>query len=403
MDLPAVPSALLDALKAAATEAGVPRLALVGGVVRDLLLHQRHGRPWTGVPDLDWVVEGSAAHLADVLQERCGTERVSGVQHHGQFGTVALNLDGVPLDLATARQEHYPGPAQNPVVQPGSLAADLVRRDLTINAMALDLMSGELIDPHGGQSDLAAGRLQFLHPGSISDDPTRVIRAARYGARLGIDLGSEALEQVGATVAAWPWAWHVGNAPETAPPALASRLRMELERLLDHEPWPIALDLLESWQAMALVDPCLQRDPERTRRLRWGQRLGLPLMTALLAAAADPGAVARRLQIPGQQQQWLERLPSLQGWLASHPLPIQASPDAWTTALERGGWPPQTVALMVTLRPAAWRPLLRWWGRWRHLQSPQSARQLMAEGWQPGPTLGEELRRRRGVLLDQGR
>ncbi|QNJ27966.1 CCA tRNA nucleotidyltransferase [Synechococcus sp. A15-24] len=403
MDLPAVPSALLDALKAAATEAGVPRLALVGGVVRDLLLHQRHGRPWTGVPDLDWVVEGSAAHLADVLQERCGTERLSGVQHHGQFGTVALNLDGVPLDLATARHEHYPGPAQNPVVQPGSLAADLVRRDLTINAMALDLISGELIDPHGGQSDLAAGRLQFLHPGSISDDPTRVIRAARYGARLGMALGAEGLEQVGATVAAWPWSWQVGDAPETAPPALATRLRMELERLLDHEPWPIALDLLESWHAMALVDPCLQRDPERTRRLRWGQRLGLPLMTALLAAAADPWAVARRLQIPGQQQQWLERLPSLQGWLASHPLPVQASPDAWTTALERGGWPPQTVALMVTLRPAAWRPLLRWWGRWRHIQSPQNARQLIAEGWQPGPGLGEELRRRRGVLLDQGR
>ena len=403
MDLPAVPSALLDALKAAATEAGVPRLALVGGVVRDLLLHQRHGRPWHGVPDLDWVVEGSASHLSDVLLERCGTGRVTGVQHHGQFGTVALDLDGVPLDLATARQEHYPGPAQNPVVQPGSLAADLVRRDLTINAMALDLISGELIDPHGGQRDLAAGRLQFLHPGSISDDPTRVIRAARYGARLGMALGSEARKQVSATVAAWPWAWRAGDAPEKAPPALASRLRMELESLLDHEPWPIALDLLESWQAIALVDPCLQRDPERTRRLRWGQRLRLPLMPALLAAAADPGAVARRLQIPGQQQQWLDRLPSLQAWLASDPLPIQRSPDAWTTALERGGWPPQTVALMVTLRPAAWRPLLRWWGRWRHIQSPQSARQLIAEGWQPGPGLGEELRRRRGVLLNKGR
>ena len=352
-DLPAVPSALLMPWRQPPKP--VCRDRRCGGGA-DLPLHQRHGRP--GVSDLD-CGEGSAAHLADAraLQDRTG-ERCSASR---KFGTVALNLDGVPLDLATARQEHYPGPAQNPVVQPGSLAADLVRRDLTINAMALDLISGELIDPHGGQSDLAAGHLQFLHPCSISDDPTRVIRAARYGARLGIDLGSEALEQVGATVAAWPWAWQAGDTPETAPPALASRLRMELERLLDHEPWPIALDLLESWQAMALVDPCLQRDPERTRRLRWGQRLGLPLMTALLAAAADPGAVARRLQIPGEQQQWLERLPSLQGWLGSHPLPIHASPDAWTTALERGGWPPQTVALMVTLRPAAWRPLLRWW------------------------------------------
>ncbi|MFL2496934.1 MAG: CCA tRNA nucleotidyltransferase [Parasynechococcus sp.] len=403
MDLPAVPSALLDALKAAAIEAGLPRLALVGGVVRDLLLHQRHGRPWQGVPDLDWVVEGSAARLAEVLLDQCGPERVTAVQHHDQFGTVALKLDGVPLDLATARQEHYPAPGDNPVVQPGSLAADLVRRDFTINAMALELISGALIDPHGGQSDLAAGHLQFLHPGSVSDDPTRVIRAARYGARLGMDLGSEARRQVGETVAAWPWAWQTGDAPQAAPPALASRLRMELERLLDHEPWPVALDLLVSWQAMDLVDPGLQRDADRTRRLRWGKRLGLPLMSSLLAAAVDPGAVARRLQIPGQQLQWLERLSALQSWLASNPLPLQSSPDAWTTALEDGGWPPQTVALMVTLRPPAWRPLLRWWGRWRHLQSPQSARQLMAEGWQPGPTLGEELRRRRGVLLDQGR
>ena len=77
MDLPAVPSALLDALKAAAVEAGLPRLALVGGVVRDLLLYDRHNRPWHGVPDLDWVVEGSAAHLSEVLLERCGPVRVT--------------------------------------------------------------------------------------------------------------------------------------------------------------------------------------------------------------------------------------------------------------------------------------------------------------------------------------
>merc|ERR1711995_30972 len=98
---------------------------------------------------------------------------------------------------------------------------------------------------------------------------------------------------------AWPWAWHVGDAPETAPPALASRLRMELERLLDHEPWPVALDLLVSWQAMALVDPGLQRDAERTRRLRWGKRLGLPLMSALLAAASDPGDLQAARHRPG--------------------------------------------------------------------------------------------------------
>ena len=129
MELPGVPSGVFEALKGAVREAEMSRLALVGGVVRDLLLHRRHGRPWTGVPDLDWVVEGEASRLAEVLMTRCGPQRVTAVQEHGAFGTVALQLDGVPLDLATARQEHYPAPAQNPVVQAGTLTADLVRRD----------------------------------------------------------------------------------------------------------------------------------------------------------------------------------------------------------------------------------------------------------------------------------
>ena len=403
MELPGVPIAVLDDLKAAALDAGMPRLALVGGVVRDWLLHRRHGRPWAGVPDLDWVVEGEAARLASALQCRCGSQRVTAVQEHGAFATVALQLDGVPLDLATARQEHYPAPAQNPVVQAGTLTADLVRRDFTINAMALDLISGELVDPHGGQADLEQGLLAFLHDASVCDDPTRVIRAARYAARLGLRLSPEAHHQLLQTVACWPWAWHPGDPPESAPPALATRLRMELDRLLEREPWREALNLLDQWQALPLLDAGLQHDPERTRRLSWGARLGLPLLPLLLAGAADPLAVARRLQIPGQQQQWLAQMLALRCWLVEKAPSLDASPSVWATALEQQGWSPEAVALMVALQPQQWRPLLRWWGRWRHVVSPLTARELIASGWQPGPGLGEELRRRRRWLLDQGR
>ena len=134
----------------------------MGGVVRDWLLHRRHGRPWAGVPDLDWVVEGEAARLASALQCRFGSQRVTAVQEHSAFATVALKLDGIPLDLAMARQETYPAPAANPVVQAGTLQADLARRDFTINAMALDLVSGELIDLHHGQKDLVSGQLLSL-------------------------------------------------------------------------------------------------------------------------------------------------------------------------------------------------------------------------------------------------
>ena len=365
MELPGVPIAVLDDLKAAALDAGMPRLALVGGVVRDWLLHRRHGRPWAGVPDLDWVVEGEAARLASALQCRCGSQRVTAVQEHGAFATVALKLDGIPLDLAMARQETYPAPAENPVVRAGTLQADLARRDFTINAMALDLVSGELIDLHHGQKDLESGQLRLLHGTSVQDDPTRVIRAARYAARLGFQLAEESREQIRSTVAKWPWAWSQGDAALSAPPALATRLRMELERLLEREPWPQALDLLEQWEALPLLDVQLQQDPRRTERLRWARRLGLPLMPALLLGAVDPVAVAQRLQIPGKQQQWLLQCGEIRHWLVDTPPSLQASPSSWSKALEQQGWLPEAVALAVTLRPQQWKPLLRWWGRWR--------------------------------------
>ena len=403
MDLPGVPSSVLEALQRAGRSRDVRCLALVGGVVRDQLLHQRCGRSWSGVPDLDWVVEGDAAALVAELVTQVGSERISGVQEHGAFGTVAFQLDGIPFDLATARQEHYPAPAENPVVRAGTLEADLARRDFTINAMALDLVAGELIDLHHGQEDLASGQIRFLHAGSVQDDPTRVIRAARYAARLGFQLAKESREQIRSTMQQWPWAWSHGDAALTAPPALATRLRMELERLLEREPWPQALDLLEQWQALPLLDVQLQRDPGRTQRLHWARRLGLPLMPALLLGAADPVALAERLQIPGKQQQWLKQCGALCDWLMDNPPDLQASPSIWSTALEQKGWQPEAVALAVTLRPKQWRLLLRWWGRWRCIQAPQTARDLIAAGWQPGPAIGEELRRQRSAAQDRSR
>ena len=398
-----MPIAVLDDLKAAALDAGMPRLALVGGLVRDWLLHRRHGRPWAGVPDLDWVVEGEAARLASALQCRCGSQRVTAVQEHGAFATVALKLDGIPLDLAMARQETYTAPAENPVVRAGTLQADLARRDFTINAMALDLVSGELIDLHHGEKDLESGQLRLLHGTSVQDDPTRVIRAARYAARLGFQLAEESREQIRSTVAKWPWAWNQADAALSAPPALSSRLRMELERLLEREPWPQALDLLEQWEALPLLDVQLQLDPRRTERLRWARRLGLPLMPALLLGAVDPVAVAQRLQIPGKQQQWLLQCGEIRHWLVDTPPSLQASPSSWSKALEQQGWMPEAVALAVTLRPLQWKPLLRWWGRWRGIQAPQTARDLIAAGWQPGPAIGEELRRQRSAAQDSSR
>jgi len=403
IDLPGVSSDLLEELRQAAISVGSKRLAVVGGVVRDGLLHQLQRQPWMGVADLDLVVEGDAAAVATALQQRCGSIRLPRLIEHGSFGTVALTLDGMAVDLATARAEVYPAPADNPVVRPGTLETDLLRRDFTINAMALDLLSGELIDRHSGCTHLAERHLVFLHEGSVSDDPTRLIRAARYGARLGFELSPEALNQVEDTIARWPWPWRPGDPADQCPPALSTRLQMELQRLIEHEPWQEALDRLDRWGALVLIDPALQRDPERSRRLRWAHRLAVPLLPALLSAAERPLETAQRLHLSGAQLQWLEQLPSLRRWAENEAPPLQALPSQWTEALEAAGWNPGTVALLICERPQTWRPLLRWWGRWRHGRASLTARDLIAAGWSPGPALGAELRRLRLVELDQGR
>ena len=419
MELPGISPDLLSTVQDAARVCGVTRLALVGGAVRDALLHHQHQDPWRGLPDLDLVVEGSAEGLAHCLLHRCGPERVSELRVHGSYGTVELMLDGVLLDLAAARKEYYPAPGFNPVVELGLLELDLARRDFTVNAIAFELplnavapqrsVQQRLLDLHGGQAHLARRQLAFLHNSSVADDPTRVIRAARYGARLGFSLAPEAAQQITDTLVTWPWSWHVGDLPEQAPPALAMRLRMELELLLAREPWPQALNLLQAWRGLELLDPGLQSDGRLLRRLGHAQRLGLPLLTALVAGAADPIALAARLQMPLKQQRVLQQQQSLLDWLAEmSPDQVSAwSAAHWTQALERQNLMPEAVAhaVCVIAQPAAdaafWKPLLRWWGRWRHLKATVTAKDLIAGGWKPGPALGEELRRLRWQRLEQ--
>ena len=415
MDLPGVPPELLQTLAAAAD--GAP-IALVGGAVRDLLLHRIHQDPWRGLPDLDLVVEGApgdpeaaAVRLAHTLEARADG-RLLAWQEHGAYGTVELELAlgaGGPtrLDVATARREHYPQAGANPVVRFGSLEDDLARRDFSINAMALRLSAAGLgtpsglLDPHGGQADLRERRLRFLHPASLRDDPTRLLRAARYAARLGFQLAPESAEQVNRTLAAWPWAWRLGDPPGQAPAALGTRLRMELELLLEREPWPRALAVLQAWGGLALLDPALQADRRWRRRLLWAERLGVPRMVALVAAAHDPIALAERLQLPHRQHQLLAGLEELRRRLAL--AGDGDSPAAWTARLEGHGLPAEAVALALAAGVGPRRPLLRWWLRWRHLAAGTTARELMAGGLPAGPALGEHLRWLRAQRLGSER
>ncbi len=441
MDLPGVPAALWPVLLVAA---GPHRIALVGGAVRDWLLHHQHRDPWRGLVDLDLVIEDPSAcgrpagtgrpersspawRLVEHLSKAGEGVTVREARPHGQYGTVEVELeldlyglgDGeessasfsrLVLDVASARGETYPTPGQNPVVHFGALEDDLARRDLTINAMAMDLATGTLLDPHGGQVDLAQRRLRFLHPASVRDDPTRLVRAARYAARLNFALAPESHCQAARTLQAWPWPWRSGDPPGAAPPALGTRLRRELELLLEAEGehWREGLVWLQDWGGLVLLDPRLQQDQAWSRRLHWASRLGLPRLVALLAGAEDPLALAERLQLPHRHHKLLQQFLHLRRRLApsrQRPAPgaggLPETPWHWCQLLEAPGLSPPAVALALACGLGPRRPLLRWLLRWRHLGPERTAQELIASGVLPGPALGEELRRSRAERLDR--
>jgi tRNA nucleotidyltransferase (CCA-adding enzyme) len=168
---------VFEAVRTTAEEMRQPAY-IVGGAIRDWLLGLET------IDDLDFVVEGDAIAFAEALRREQGGE----VLVHPKFGTATWKLNEVSADIAMARRETYAHPAALPDVSPAGIETDLQRRDFTINAIALRLSDGALFDPLNGQADLRAGLVRVIHGRSFIDDPTRMLRGARYAARFGFAL-----------------------------------------------------------------------------------------------------------------------------------------------------------------------------------------------------------------------
>ncbi|MFD4538622.1 CCA tRNA nucleotidyltransferase [Streptomyces bauhiniae] len=155
-------------------------LALVGGSVRDALL----GRLGN---DLDFTTDARPEDVLRIVRPWADAVWEVGIA----FGTVGAQKDGYQIEVTTYRSEAYDRTSRKPEVSYGdSIEEDLVRRDFTVNAMAVALPEKEFIDPHGGLEDLAARVLRT--PGtpeeSFSDDPLRMMRAARFAAQLDFEV-----------------------------------------------------------------------------------------------------------------------------------------------------------------------------------------------------------------------
>ncbi|GGW97630.1 CCA tRNA nucleotidyltransferase [Streptomyces chryseus] len=178
-------SPVADDLARRFQEAGF-RLALVGGSVRDALL----GRLGN---DLDFTTDARPDDVLKIVRPWADSVWEVGIA----FGTVGCQKAGYQIEVTTYRSEAYDRTSRKPEVSYGdSIEEDLVRRDFTVNAMAVALPEKEFVDPHGGLEDLAARVLRT--PGtpeeSFSDDPLRMMRAARFAAQLDFEVAPEVVE-----------------------------------------------------------------------------------------------------------------------------------------------------------------------------------------------------------------
>ncbi len=361
---------VLDRLRSPVLDAvsGLTGVWVVGGAVRDALLGREP-------KELDLLVEGDPAAVVRALGVPTAT--------HDRFGTAIV----AGADVAAARRETYAHPGALPDVTLGAtVAEDLARRDLTVNALAVRVADGREEAWPGALEDLEAGRLRVLHRRSFEDDPTRLLRMARYAARLGftIEDGTEALAAA---------AIRSGALATVSGARLGAEIRLALT-----EPLPAALLELDR---SGLGPQVIHRDFDANAEL-----------IAAVLAATPPGAVPG-LAALGACLLDAEGVASALDVLAipagERDIVTAAAAAGELAAALHGAGSPADVAGVVARQPAealavaaalgAAEPVARWLDEWRHVRLAITGDDLLEAGLR-GPAIGTGLRAAHAAALN---
>lgn len=373
----------MRALPAAA--ALLPRLGdaagvhLVGGAVRDLLLG---GAP----PDLDLVVEGDAAALAARLGGR--------LRIHDRFGTSTVTLGDFSYDIARARSERYARPGALPDVSPATLAEDLLRRDFTVNAIAVALgppQPGQLRAAPDALEDLQLRQLRVLHDRSFIDDPTRLLRLARYAGRLGFEIEPHTRALAADGVRSGALATVSG-----------ARIGAEL-RLLAREPDPTAaFHVLTELGLAGAIDPRLEVPDEALARqalelLPPDGRADL-LLLALAARPIRPGELSALLDSLAFEAPDRDAIVASASRAEDVAAALRQARRPSEIAAVLAGQGPELAALAGALGPQA--QALEWLSGLRRVRLEISGDDLLAAGIPQGPAIGRGLKAALAAKLD---
>lgn len=372
------------------------RAYVVGGFVRDLLLHVK-------TLDIDIVIEGDGIAFAKGLAAQMGGQ----VRTHEKFGTATVKLpDGLKIDIATARLEYYEYPAAMPTVELSSIKLDLYRRDFTINAMAIHLNPdtfGTLVDFFNCQNDLKDRQIRILHNLSFVEDPTRIFRAIRLEQRMGFRIGKHTEKLIRNAVKMELFNRFFGR-----------RFFAELKIILSEEnPLP-ALKRMADFDLLPLLHPKLRLDPrletilaETQAALNWYRLLYIekafhPWLVYILALLSplptrEAAAFCERLEVPDRHRQVIirERVEARRvAAVLRRKMPEKPSEAA---RLLKGLSPEGLLHLMGLVKKKAGKKAISLYvTEWRQMKPETNGNDLQEMGYRPGPLYAAIL----GRLLD---
>ena len=268
------------------------RLYFVGGIVRDLLLGYK-----PDVQDLDCTTDASPKEIKRIVQPIADAVWLQGER----FGTVGMRVNGTNYEITTHRAESYVDDSRKPVVNfSTNLSDDLIRRDFTVNAMAVDTATGELFDPYGGVKDLEEMTLRTpMDPEeSFTDDPLRILRAARFIAAYGFSPTGDLLQAA-------------QKISERLNIVSIERIRDEIFRLLSVEDPRLGLKFLSASKTALYVFPEVFELGEERQEMLFNQVSLVeaePLMRLAVFKEMIPDSRLRSFRLSSKELVYVEKI-----------------------------------------------------------------------------------------------
>ena len=377
------------------------KIAFVGGYIRDLLIKKIHNLSELNPIDLDIVIEGSAISLAKFIKNNIRDVDICLIKEFELYDTVELHINNLKIDIASAREEIYKAPGLNPIVKKSFISEDLKRRDISINAIAFEITERQIYDLFEGINHIKRREIHLLHKNSIRDDPSRLLRCAKYSSRLDFEITKSSLVQSQQIINSWPWMYELEKNRFIFPPGISIRIRMELSEIIKFDNLFKVISKLHSWQVIALLNKDININHKFKRGLHWIKKLRGNQILYLIKDSKSNEILCERLFINKKDRKILSEYKLFKSKIENNEEKYKHfSASNWTAFIEDNNLNPETIKLLISESILFWRELLRWLFIYRFIKSDKSGKTLKEEGWEEGKKIGNEIKRLRYINID---